>query len=87
MFNTNERDKMDKTILVVEINQYSSGSKIYAIKKHANTLDKASEYIVSLNTLNEDKDITYKLFNEFGQFEVEQIQKVKEKEVANNDTF
>jgi len=67
---------MDKIILVVEINQYSSGSKLYTIKKHANTLDKASEYLVSLKNLNEDKDITYKLFNEFGQFEVDRIEKV-----------
>ena len=76
MFNNNERDKMDKTILVVEVITYSSGKKYYNIKKHAETLDKASEYIVSLKNLNEDKDITYKLFNEFGQFEVEEIQKV-----------
>ena len=76
MFNNNERDKMDKTILVVEVITYSSGKKYYNIKKHAETLDKASEYIVSLKNLNEEKDITYKLFNEFGQFEVEEIQKV-----------
>jgi hypothetical protein len=76
MFNNNERDKMDKTILVVEINQYSNGSKIYAIKKHANTLDKASEYLVSLKNLNEDKDISYELFNRFAQFEVDRIEKV-----------
>ena len=76
--NNNERDKMEKTILVVEITTYSSGRKSYVIKKHADTLDKASEYIVSLKNLNEDKDITYKLFNEFGQFEVEEIKKVKE---------
>ena len=67
---------MEKTILVVEVTAYSSGSKLYSIKKHANTLDKASEYLVSLKNLNEDKDITYKLFNEFGQFEVEEIQMV-----------
>ena len=76
MFNTNERDKMDKTMLVVEITKYSSGKKIYTIKKDANTLDKSSEYLVSLKNLNEDKDVTYKLFNEFGQFEVERIEKV-----------
>ena len=80
MFNTNERDKMDKTILVVEITKYSSGAKLYTIKKHANTLDKASEYLVSLKNLNEDKDISYELFNRFGQFEVDRIEKV---EVAN----
>ena len=67
---------MDKTILVVEVITYSSGKKYFNIKKHAETLDKASEYIVSLKNLNEDKDITYKLFNEFGQFEVDEIQKV-----------
>ena len=73
----NERDNMEKTILVVEIYKYSSGKKIYTIKKHAETLDKASEYIVSLKNLNEDKDISYALFNEFGQFEVDEIQKVE----------
>ena len=76
MFNNNERDKMDKTILVVEVITYSSGKKLYNIKKNASTLDKASEYLVSLKNLNEDKDVNYKLFNEFGQFEVERIEKV-----------
>ena len=76
MFNNNERDKMDKTILVVEVITYSSGKKLYNIKKNASTLDKASEYLVSLKNLNEDKDVNYKLFNEFGQFEVERIERV-----------
>jgi len=67
---------MDKTILVVETTTYSTGRKAYVIKKHADTLDKASEYLVSLKNLNEDKDIAYELFNRFGQFEVEEIQKV-----------
>ena len=80
MLNNNERDKMEKTILVVEINKYSSGKKSYTIKKHAESLDKASEYLVSLKTLNEDKDITYVLYNRFGQFEVEEIQKVEKNE-------
>ena len=80
MLNNNERDKMEKTILVVEINKYSSGKKIYTIKKHADTLDKASEYLVSLKNLNEDKDISYGLFNVLGQFEVEEIQKVEKNE-------
>jgi len=79
---------MEKTILVVEVITYSSGKKYYNIKKHAETLDKASEYIVSLKNLNEDKDITYKLFNEFGQFEVEEIQKIEPKKVeGNNDAI
>ena len=68
---------MDKTILVVEINKYSSGRKMYTIKKHADTLDKASEYLVALNNLNEDKDLSYELFDRFGRFEVDKIEKVK----------
>ena len=74
MFNNKERDKMDKTILVVEITKYSSGTKIYTIKKHAPNLDKASEYQVSLQNLNEDNDISYELFNVLGQFDVERIE-------------
>ena len=76
MFNNKGESKMEKTILVVEVITYSSGSRLYNIKKPANTLDKASEYLVSLKNLNEDKDVTYKLFNEFGQFKVERIEKV-----------
>ena len=79
MFNNNERDKMDKTILVVECTKYTWG-KSYNIKKHASTLDKASEYLVSLQNLNDNQDVSYELFNRFGQFEVDRIEK---KEVAN----
>jgi len=76
MFNNNERDKMDKTILVVEVTTYSNGRKYYNLKKSASNLDKASEYLVSLKNLNEDKETTYELFNRFGQFEVDRIEKV-----------
>ena len=76
MFNNNERDKMDKTILVVEVITYSSGKKLYNIKKNASTLDKASEYLVSLKNLNDSTDISYELFNRFGQFEVDKIERV-----------
>jgi len=65
---------MDKTILVVEITTYSDGTKIYTTKKHADTLDRASEYLVSLKNLNDSERITYKLFNEFAQFEVDRIE-------------
>ena len=66
---------MDKTILVVEVTEYSFGKR-YAIKKHADTLDKASEYLVALKNLNDSTSISYELFNRFGQFEVDEIQKV-----------
>ena len=74
--NNNERDnKMDKTILVVEVTNYSFGKR-YAIKKTAGNLDKASEYLVSLKNLNDSEDISYELFNRFGQFEVDKIERV-----------
>ena len=77
MFNNKGESKMNKTILVVEIMKYSNGSKVYNIKKSANSLDKASEYLVALNNLNDDSNITYELFDRFGQFEVERIEKVE----------
>ncbi len=79
---------MDKTILVVEIVTFSDGKKYYNLKKHADSLEKASEYLVALKNLNEDENITYELFNGFGQFEVDTIEKVKDKkEVDNEITF
>ena len=87
MFNLNNKgeSKMDKTILVVEIITYSSGKKLYNLKKTASSLDKASEYLVSLKNLNDNDDITYELFNRFGQFEVDKIERVKE--VTDEITF
>ncbi len=88
MFNKKGESKMDKTILVVEITTYPSGKKYYNLKKHAPTLEKASEYLVSLKNLNEDENTTYELFNAFGQFEVERIERVEEKkEVVDEITF
>ena len=71
---------MKKTILVVEINKYSSGREVYTIKKHADTLNKASEYLVSLENLNDDSNITYELFNRLVQFDVEKIEKIEPNE-------
>jgi hypothetical protein len=80
MFNNKGESQMNKTILVVEMMKYSNGSKVYNIKKHAENLDKASEYLVALNNLNEDKDTSYELFDKFGQFEVDEIEKVEQNE-------
>ena len=76
MFNNRKDNNMNKVILVVEVQKYSSGNSYYTIKKHAESLDKASEYLVSLKNLNEDKNTTYELFNALGQFEVQKIEKV-----------
>ena len=78
MYNNKGESKMDKTILVVEIQDYSWG-KSYSIKKHASNLEKASEYLVALRTLNTSDSTTYELFNRFGQFEVDTIEKVENK--------
>ena len=75
MFNNKGESKMDKTILVVEVTKYSFGKR-YSIKKSAESLDKASEYLVALKNLNDSTEITYELFNRFGQFEVDKIEKV-----------
>jgi hypothetical protein len=79
MYNNKGESKMDKTILVVEIQDYSWG-KSYSIKKHASNLEKASEYLVSLRNLNDSDNTTYELFNRFGQFEVEEIKKIESEE-------
>jgi len=77
MFNNKGESKMDKIILVVEVSKYSWGTS-YSVKKNADSLDKASEYLVSLKNLNDNDRITYELFNRFGQSEFN-------KEVANDN--
>ena len=71
---------MDKTILVVEVIKYKNIPTAYNIKKTANSLQQASEYLVSLRNLNDAENTTYELFNAFGQFEVEQIKKIESEE-------
>ena len=55
----------NKTILVVQKMTYSHRCAFH-IEKTANTLDEASKYLVALESLNDDKDITYHLFNAYG---------------------
>ncbi len=71
---------MDKTILVVEVIKYKNIPTAYNIKKTANSLQQASEYLVSLRNLNDAENTTYELFNAFGQFEVEEIKKIESEE-------
>ena len=60
----------NKTILVVEKIKYSNRCA-YHIEKTANSLDEASKYLVALESLNDDKDITYHLFNAYGVVDAE----------------
>ena len=55
----------NKTILVVEKIKYSNRCD-YHIEKTAKSLDEASKFLVALESLNDDKDITYHLFNAYG---------------------
>ena len=67
---------MEKTILIVKRFQYSSKTPTYNIEKTAKTLEEAMKYKIALESLNNDKDYTFVLFNELGQFDVERIEKL-----------
>ena len=59
--------KDNKVILVVRRSQFGSMKADYRVEKWATSLDEASKYQVSLETLNDDKEnISYQLFNGFG---------------------
>ena len=66
---------MEKTILVVKRFQYGSNLPRYNVEKSAQTLEEAMTYKVALESLNDDKDYTFVLFNELGQFDIETIEK------------
>ena len=83
MFNNKGESKMEKTILVIRKAQYGNCKPNYHTEKSAKTLEEAMRYKVALELLNTEKETTYLLFNEVGQFDVERIQKiVNEDEVA-----
>ena len=77
---------MDKKILVVEVIKYKNIPTGYSIKKSADSLEEAAQYKVSLENLNEAENTTYELFNGFGQFEVDTIEKVESKKVESEET-
>ena len=76
MYNKRKDNKMDKTILVVEITKYETIPDSYSIEKTADNLEEASKYQVALKALNTEANKTYELFNALGQFEVDKIEKV-----------
>ena len=83
MFNNKGESKMETTILVIRKAQYGNCKPNYHTEKSAKTLEEAMRYKVAFELLNNEKEITYLLFNEVGQFDVERIQKiVNEDEVA-----
>ena len=68
---------MNKEIVVLRRTQFISCKPNYVVEKTAKSLDEAAKYKVALELLNDDKAITYVLFNEVGQFDVERIEKVE----------
>ena len=76
MFNNKGESKMETTILVIRKAQYGNCKPNYHTEKSAKTLEEAMRYKVALELLNTEKEITYLLFNEVGQFEIERIEKV-----------
>ena len=64
-----EKIKMEKTILVVKRFQYSTKTPTYNIEKTAKTLEEAMRYKIALESLNNDTDYTFVLFNELGQLD------------------
>ena len=68
---------MEKTILVIRRAQFGNCKPNYHTEKSAQTLEEAMKYKVALELLNNEKEVTYLLFNEVDQFEIERIEKVE----------
>ena len=67
---------MEKTILVIRKAQYGNCKPNYHTEKSAKTLEEAMRYKVAFELLNNEKEVTYLLFNEVGQFEIDRIEVV-----------
>ena len=76
MFNNKGESKMETTILVIRKAQYGDCKPNYHTEKSAKTLEEAMRYKVALELLNNEKETTYLLFNEVGQFEIDRIEVV-----------
>tara|TARA_R100001086_G_scaffold5454_1_gene3460 strand:+ start:100 stop:339 length:240 start_codon:yes stop_codon:yes gene_type:complete len=77
MFNNKGESKMEKTIIVVRRSKWGS-VPVYYVEKSAQTLEEAMKYKIALELLNDQKEITYVLFNELGQFEIDRMEKINE---------
>ena len=77
MFNNKGESKMETTILVIRRSQFGLQPN-YHFEKSAKTLEEAMRYKVALELLNNEKEITYLLFNEVGQFEIDRIENIDE---------
>ena len=78
MFNKKGESQMEKTILVIRRSKFGGCSVNYHFEKSAKTLEQAMRYKIALELLNNEKEITYLLFNEVGQFEIDRIENIDE---------
>ena len=78
------KEKMEKVILVVKRFQVGDMKADYHVEKWATSLDEASRYQVSLETLNDDKEnVSYHLFNGFGvMYEVKKPSEDKDDRIS-----
>ena len=76
--------KDNKVILVVRRSKFGRMKADYRVEKWATSLDEASRYQVSLETLNDDKEnVSYELFNGFGvMYEVEKPNEDKDDRIS-----
>ena len=77
MFNNKGESKMEKTIIVVRRSKWGK-EPVYYVEKCAQTLEEAMKYKIALELLNDQKEITYVLFNEVGQLDVERTGELDE---------
>ena len=75
----------NKLYLILELHKYSYGVKdVWSVKFSDLTRDKAFEKIVALETLNDNKDITFHLLNTNDLWSKEQEPLVLKDEVKKN---
>ena len=64
MFNNKERDNMNnpkqKVFLIIKKPYWShDGETWFDVSEHANTKERAEQCVIALNTLNQDKKVSY----------------------------
>ena len=64
MFNNKERDNMNnpkqKVFLIIKKTYWShDGETWFDVSEHADTKERAEQCVVALNTLNDDKKVSY----------------------------
>ena len=63
MFNNNERDNMNNpkniVFLVIKKTSWKDGETWFDVSENSKTKERAEQCVVALNTLNDDKKVSY----------------------------